>query len=69
MLAAYSMHNEAVGYCRCMNHIAALLLLALNRCGLSGSSLQGAGAACMLGGCAQLVVSACCLLAPSRQQE
>lgn len=31
VLAAYSMHNEAVGYCRCLNHIAALLLLALNR--------------------------------------
>jgi hypothetical protein len=31
VLAAYSVHNPAVGYCRSMNNIVALLLVALNR--------------------------------------
>lgn len=31
VLAAYSVHNEEVGYCRSMNQIVALLLVALNR--------------------------------------
>lgn len=31
VLAAYSVHNEDVGYCRSMNQIVALLLVALNR--------------------------------------
>jgi hypothetical protein len=31
VLAAYSVHNEEVGYCRPMVHIVALLLVALNR--------------------------------------
>lgn len=31
VLAAYSVHNPEVGYCRSMNHIVALLLVALNR--------------------------------------
>ena len=31
VLSAYSVHNESVGYCRSMNNIAALLLVALNR--------------------------------------
>lgn len=31
VLAAYSVHNPAVGYCRSMNQILALLLVALNR--------------------------------------
>jgi hypothetical protein len=34
VLAAYSVHNPAVGYCRSMNNIAALLLVALNRYGM-----------------------------------
>lgn len=34
VLAAYSMHNPDVGYCRSMNNIVALLLVALNRYGL-----------------------------------
>lgn len=32
VLAAFSVHNPTVGYCRSMNHIVALLLVALNRC-------------------------------------
>jgi hypothetical protein len=32
VLAAYSVHNPDVGYCRSMNNIVALLLVALNRC-------------------------------------
>lgn len=32
VLAAYSVHNPTVGYCRSMNNIVALLLVALNRC-------------------------------------
>ena len=31
VLAAYSVHNEKVGYCRSMNQIVAMLLVALNR--------------------------------------
>lgn len=31
VLCAYSVHNESVGYCRSMNNIAALMLVALNR--------------------------------------
>eukprot|EP00879_Flechtneria_rotunda_P024099 GHRR01025541.1.p1 GENE.GHRR01025541.1~~GHRR01025541.1.p1 ORF type:complete len:165 (+),score=59.64 GHRR01025541.1:654-1148(+) len=31
VLAAYSVHNENVGYCRSMNQIVAVLLVALNR--------------------------------------
>ena len=31
VLAAYSVHNEEVGYCRPMVHIVVLLLVALNR--------------------------------------
>lgn len=38
VLAAYSVHNPAVGYCRSMNQILALLLVALNRCGVLAAS-------------------------------
>lgn len=31
VLAAYSVHNEAVGYCRPLVHVVALLLVACNR--------------------------------------
>jgi hypothetical protein len=31
VLAAYSVHNPTVGYCRSMNNIVALLLVAMNR--------------------------------------
>lgn len=30
-MQAYSVHNERVGYCRAMNNIVALMLVALNR--------------------------------------
>lgn len=31
VLSAFSVHNDAVGYCRSMNHIVAMLLVAMNR--------------------------------------
>jgi hypothetical protein len=32
VLAAYTVHNDKLGYCRSMNYVVALLLVAMNRC-------------------------------------
>jgi hypothetical protein len=43
VLSAYSVHNDKVGYCRAMNNIVGLLLVAMNRCA------EGRGPRCHMG--------------------